>query len=378
MIGVISFLLIAQAVFLQCTDIHCTKCEEDINICTECVDSYYPKTGGSSCLKCGITCATCRNSGFDDDYVCVTCSIPLTIVSHKDCVCEDGWYMKVNPTSCEKCPGAPCKLCENSEDANQSPRCIGCAGEFMTLSYEHECKCYTFYYMNADKAECTQCPMKCYACSSDENNKPVCNQCRDIHDMVPPTCDCKPGFTINDVGDDCIECPKNCKVCEKRYNTIYCKTCNDILMSEEKCLCPPLTTISQDSSRCLSCSADSSCLECDDSTGMLTCTQCFDPAMTKENGMCKCPSHFYFKQGCKMCDGRCEECKDAGNSQCISCNADNNAIMKDGKCECRSGYILEGSKCKFNSPMLLFYIIAGVLALVLVSFIMLGVMAFCC
>ena len=126
------------------------------------------------------------------------------------------------------------------------------------------------YYMSQNKHDCLYCPAKCIHCYGTSHDEAVCDTCRDPADMLPPHCDCKPGYISNLIGDDCLLCPPSCKKCTPTVTEAACTECNDPLMDyKTHCSCPPHFTVSMDYKKCEKCSEDESCLECTDLHGHL-------------------------------------------------------------------------------------------------------------
>ena len=93
------------------------------------------------------------------------------------------------------------------------------------------------------------------------------------------------------------------------------------------------------------------CLTCYTSTN---CLECYSSATLTINKTCNCPERFYWNQSILQCYYPCfNGCADCNHFSISSCNTcDENYFLINQVCvECPTGYIITGSNCNLNQPL---------------------------
>jgi len=165
---------------VNCTDINCLKCADNLDTCFECKeplilykgkchnvcpDGSYKNTEVGECKTCPYNCKTC-----EDDKNCNTCA-PSFFLFNNDCVnpCPDNYFENCN--KCEKCHES-CSKCKGNTEND----CIKCANDF--YKFEDNCKfiCPNGYFkVETPEKKCEKCNIKnCLKCDKADS----CSKCR--------------------------------------------------------------------------------------------------------------------------------------------------------------------------------------------------------
>jgi len=159
-------------------------------------------------------------------------------------------------------------------------------------------------------------------------------------------------FYMNNLKQFCYECPGECTECENRKmgdDTYKCTSCQDVKMTipNNICVCPDLYFLSTSHHLCIKC--DDSCTACEnDGNEHSRCTACPNRDMiVKEDGKCYCPDGKFLsndKSKCNSCTAPCNLCTNDGTDKqkCTSCYDDK--MDKDKNCDCFDTYFMTNNK----------------------------------
>jgi len=185
-----------------CSDTNCLKCDQDVNVCTQCSAAYNLLPYAGTCVNpCPIgwvkdvainQCVDCADPNCElcnpSTLLCLKCSGSTFFdVTTQSCVfkCPLGYRHNTVTRTCDKCTVANCLTCEGSVSM-----CEDCSGAFV-IGPTGQCitSCPDNYGKNLASDICHQC------------NDPQCKVC----DGSPYSCDqCMPGFFYHKTKFICI------------------------------------------------------------------------------------------------------------------------------------------------------------------------------
>jgi hypothetical protein len=277
-------------------------CSDTVNAClpddTRLCNSNDAYHFDISCAACTMTNYACRDSvtKFAGDSGCTegvanpagSCLYPT---EGDFCPVECGFCTSsskcfICEETCQKCSLEVCLSCK---DPSASPQGIGCI-------------CSSGFYDGdlSSSQSCLPCSPQCLTC--DEALK--CLSCVDTHaEAVYGVCTCKEDFVTGATGK-CVAC---------REGTFYAREV------------------------CVSCHSD--CSTCSDYP---SCNSCKDPDQLPALEGCRSCEEGTFLQdsSCEVCPWLCTSCS---KEACLSCIA--NASVKEGKCSCDEGYLMDAEGC---------------------------------
>jgi hypothetical protein len=196
-------------------------------------------------------------------------------------------------------------------------------------------------------SQCLACDQTCIKCNFD-----VCLTCKDASaSPQAQVCICNPGFYDGDpsTSQSCLACSSECLICDAALKCLSCVdthaeavygvcTCKEGFVSGatgECGACCEGTFYAKDV--CVSCHPD--CKAC---VTHPSCTSCKNPDKVPGPEGCRSCEQGTFLQNasCEVCPWPCTSCS---KEACFTCIA--NAAVKEGKCSCDEGYLMDAEGC---------------------------------
>ena len=163
---------------ISCTDEHCSKCTQQLNVCVECKNNFYLYRGkclpscpkgywinGKLCKECNEGCSDCKGPGD-----CTDCKTGYFLFNGRcGTYCKDGLWPNCDKRTCDTC-NSGCKSCVDNSNV-----CL-CADGF--FYFDGKClkrnECPHSTYPDNDSRQCERCNIEfCYECSG----KFTCSKC---------------------------------------------------------------------------------------------------------------------------------------------------------------------------------------------------------
>ncbi|EAR89409.2 zinc finger lsd1 subclass family protein (macronuclear) [Tetrahymena thermophila SB210] len=346
---------------ISCKDKVNNKLNTEKNTCEPCQTSQGYYIEGQRCLRCHISCQTCKGPNETDCLDCIDKAI-----KYQDGTCK---YNNLNPNDCispyKLDKNKNCVLCDQDGQYVKGKNCVECQADLKCQKCSPETQCTQCYdnqpekYLQ-DRKKCTDCKQngyfinsnicdKCISNCDQCDNKSSCKKCSPGYYILEDnqTCSqCKQdGYYIDKSNQFCYKCPqeKNCKKCNSDLKCTECQS-GFFLFNSDNCI------ICQDGyfksgKNCFKCIEN--CQTCSDEKNCQKCLQNY--YLFNNRAQCiPCESQGQFKQNdtCQLCDNSCSKCKEKTENDCLECK-DPNQFNYKGKCEpcTRDGVFQSGKQC---------------------------------
>ncbi|KAL4470417.1 hypothetical protein ABPG74_012028 [Tetrahymena malaccensis] len=349
---------------ISCIDKINHKLNTEKNTCERCQTDQGYYIEGQRCLRCHISCKTCKGPNETDCLDCID-----NAKKYQDGSCK---YNKQNPLDCvspyKQDKNQNCVLCDQDGQYAKDKNCIECQVNLKCQKCSPETQCTKCYDNKPEKylqdgKKCTDCKQNGYFINSNSN---TCDKCISNCDQCDNNFQCKqcsPGFYLLEDDKTCSQCStdgyyidKTNQYCNKCPPEKKCKNCNNNDLKCTQCF-SGFYLFNSDS--CIICGdgyfkSGNNCFKCIDNCQTCTddkkCKKCLPNFYLYNDGaQCiPCDSQGQFQQNdtCQLCHSSCSKCKGKTENDCIECKESNQFNYK-GKCEdcTRVGVFQSGKQC---------------------------------
>lgn len=214
----------------KCKIQNCEICNNDLAICTGCLDGFYSESVEGVITKCSPCLSNCERC--DNSSTCRRCNNGYYV---KDGKCSDTYC----PENCESCSSDTyCEYCNKGYKLSNG-KCIKNT-DHCEDGFSDECvhcsKGYGPILENNKKTDkCGPCPANCFDC---RENKDYCIYCKDnyCYDENPTSSTYRQCIACNN-NDDNVEClVEGCIAC-KPGKSDQCDQCNSTLELDQNFKC---------------------------------------------------------------------------------------------------------------------------------------------
>jgi hypothetical protein len=299
----------------------------------------------TGCARCHSSCATCSTT---ESNGCISCIAGRALAGPipNSCICVLKMYMD-QTGACQSCHPT-CRTC--SSDSNAS--CLSC--EVGAVINGGRCVCSSpNMYQDAQTGACYTCHFSCKTCSGPDSTQ--CLSCNSVSTLTNGVCDCPPGqFTSTD--GTCSACHSSCATCKNglKNGCLTCPTTTSTVSGDPspsvsfdgQCLCPGATFWNIDKT-CQPCSP--TCATCTGSQPNM-CLTCLDNSNLRNDGTCACIPGYQLTQtsggfSCTLitsCDSTCQTCSGSLPNNCLTCKS-TALLTQNGMCVCPTGFFWDPS-----------------------------------